>query len=119
MKKGFTLVELLAIVILLGIILVLIYPNIVNLFEEKTGDIEESKLIAIYDAAEQYIDSNINEYPKTVGETYCFKVDFLDTENLISLEVENYLDKSVQVRIGKKSNYSKIVESCNNDLQSP
>ena len=118
-NKGFTLVELLAIVILLGIILVLTYPNIVELFERKNEEIDDAKLSAIYAAANQYIENNINEYPKEVGQTYCFNIKDLDSENLIPLEVENYIDKAIQVKIGKSSNYNKIVNECSNDLQSP
>lgn len=118
MKRGFTLIELLAVVVLLGCVFALSFPKIMNVLEKKNEEIEDSKLEIIYNAGNRYIDNNINSFPKIVGNSYCFRVACLDSENLIPLDIEDYYDQNVQIKIGKSSNYIKLVEECEkiNDL---
>ena len=52
-KKGFTLVELLAVIAILAILMLLITPNILNLFTEGKKDSFIIQVQSIYKAAEQ------------------------------------------------------------------
>lgn len=110
MKKGFTLAELLAVVILLGILLSLIYPRVIEIFEGKNKEIEEEKLKLIYSAAEEYIENN-NKYYE-IGDKDCISIETLDRENLIPIELKDEtLKKGVKVVIGKTNSYT-IVDNC-------
>lgn len=110
MKKGFTLAELLAVVILLGILLSLIYPRVIEIFEGKNKEIEEEKLKLIYSAAEEYIENN-NKYYE-IGDKDCISIETLDSENLIPIELKDEtLKKGVKVVIGKTNSYT-IVDNC-------
>lgn len=110
MKKGFTLVELLASIVLLGLLMMVSYPKIIEMVENKNEEIDESKQTLIYSAVDTYINNNLNDYPKDIGAKYCFSIDFLDKENLIPVDVDDYLTKSVRIIIGKTNSY-KVVES--------
>ena len=107
-KKGFTLVELLAIVILLVGIFLLMYPKITEILEKEEQKIDDIELETIYDAVDRYIDNN-NDYEKTVGKEYCILYDTLDKENLIPFENTDYQNKVIRVIIGKTSNYHEFV----------
>ena len=109
MKKGFTLIELLAIIVLLGFIFVLTFPKVLEIAEKKEIEIDEATQKLIYNGVEQYMRSDIDSYPKKIGNTYCFKIDTIDKENLIAVSVDDYLNKYVKVKIGKTNSYS-IVE---------
>ncbi len=109
MKKGFTLIELLAIVVLLGFIFVLTFPKVLEITEKKEVEIDESIKELIYNGVNQYMRNDIDTYPNKIGNTYCFKIDTIDKENLIAVSVDDYLDKYVKVKIGKTNSYS-IVE---------
>lgn len=108
-QKGFTLVELLAIVILLGIVFALVYPNIIAQIEKNDKKINEYTLELIYNAANTYIKkNNIIE----VGKTYCVEVSKLDSENLIPVDIDDYKDKSIIVRVGKNKKTYNFVDDC-------
>ena len=108
MKKGFTLIELLAIIVLLGFIFVLTFPKVLEIAEKKEIEIDEATQKLIYNGVEQYMRNDIDSYPKKIGNTYCFKIDTIDKENLIAVSVDDYLDKYVKVKIGKTNSYSII-----------
>ena len=106
MKKGFTLIELLAIIVLLGFIFVLTFPKVLEIAEKKEIEIDVETQKLIYNGVEQYMRSDIDSYPKKIGNTYCFKIDTIDKENLIAVSVDDYLNKYVKVKIGKTNSYS-------------
>ena len=110
MKKGFTLIELLAIIVLLGFIFSLTFPKILEIAEKKEIEIDEATQKLIYNGVDQYMRNDIDSYPKKIGNTYCFKIDTIDKENLIAISVDDYLDKYVKVKIGKTNSYSIVEE---------
>ncbi|MGI6324539.1 MAG: type II secretion system protein [Bacilli bacterium] len=59
-KKGFTLVELLAVIVILGIILAIAIPNILNLINNSKEQAYESQKRFIIDAAKKYVMANQN-----------------------------------------------------------
>jgi len=110
MKKGFTLIELLAVIILLGFIFVLTFPKVLETIEKKEVEIDDATRKLIYNGVDEYMTKYMDEYPKEVGNTYCFLIDNIDKENLIAISVDNYLDKYVKVKIGKTNSYSIVNE---------
>ena len=111
-NKGFTLVELLAIVILLVGIFMLTYPKLTEMFERESKKLDDYELDTIYDAVDRYLDNN-DEYPLTVGIEYCIKIETLDYEGLIpDFDDKDYLSKAIRVKIGKSSNYHQIIDQC-------
>lgn len=82
MKKGFTLVELLAVLVLLGLILGLVFPNVVDQFGKRQKEIDDSKLKLIYSGAKSYCKENNEGFPCTVS------LRTLDLENKIPFELD-------------------------------
>ena len=98
MKKGFTLAELLAVVILLGLLLGIVYPKVLEIYEEKEQELDSAKLELLYTAADQYVDSQ--------------SLSISDKENLIPIEVDaKTLKKYIHIKVGKTNSYT-IVDSC-------
>lgn len=83
MKKGFTLVELLAVIVLLTLIFALVYPNILGISEKQEAKIDEAKKTLINSATLDYMTAHLNEYPQSIGKNYCIKIEMLDNEALI------------------------------------
>lgn len=110
-NKGFTLVELLAIIILLGVLVLIVYPKILEVIEKKNSEIDKATLDIFYSAADEYMKKNPNDYSKTIGDTYCFNITDLDSENLIPIDIAKYKDKGIQVKIGEKNSYK--LTKCN------
>ena len=118
-RKGFTLVELLAIIILLAGIFMLVYPKLTEIFEKESQKIDEYELDTIYDAVDRYLASN-DDYSLVSGTEYCIRIRTLDYEGLIpDFDNKDYLSKSIRVKIGKNSNYHQIIDSCLEDETKP
>ena len=69
-KKGFTLVELLAVIALLAFLTVLIAPNMVNVKNSVVNSTLRSKIKGIHSAAIDYATDRLNMVPFPITTTY-------------------------------------------------
>ena len=83
MKKGFTLVELIGVIIVLGLIALIALPPILNAIREKESEISEASEEIIYNATSLYVSDNSNSFPKTNGNTFCVTLDTLTQGNYL------------------------------------
>lgn len=122
MKKGFTLVELIAVVTLLGILLVFSYPKITDISEKKNSEISEAKMKLIETAAVDYMDRYANDAEKgilqNIGDINCISLEDLENENLIPVDISDIKKKYnyVKIVIGNKNSYRLVnaesIEAC-------
>lgn len=115
-KKGFTLVEVLAVLVLLSLIIVIVYPRIAEKVTEEENKIDNAKLQLIYIAAKDYVLENKNNYTD-IGVKYCINLDELNKTGKIVIDIDEFKNdynySGIQVIIGKDNNYSyKMVENC-------
>ena len=82
---GFTLVELLAVIIVIGIIALLIVPNISRIIENARSNTMQRSLEHIVEAADNYYNLNIFELPEYGSP--------IETKNINVLLNEGYIDK--------------------------
>ena len=57
-KNGFTLTEILAVVVILGMLMLIVAPNLLNSIQDKKGKVTEAQKQMIEDAANMYIENN-------------------------------------------------------------
>lgn len=111
-NKGYTLLELLGVIVILSVLVTLVFPSVIN-FIKKGNDTKESITNElIISAAEDYINDNSSELYLTSGTEYCISVDTLiGKEYLTEITDTNELhSKSVKVTYNNKSNYE-IIDS--------
>ena len=77
MKKGFTLVELIGVVIILGLIALIAFPSILNAIRESENEISDASKEILYSATSQYVSENANSFPKVNGNTFCVPLNSL------------------------------------------
>ncbi len=94
MKRGFTLVEMLAVVVILGLVLIIAIPQIQNEVANKKTAVHETTLRMIYDAAELYVTADSHTYKKEVGNTYCIHLQDLVDKELLEEPITNFQDGS-------------------------
>ena len=70
-NKGFTLVELLAVIIVLGIISLIAFPPIINQMRKMRDSVSAATLKVIQSAAEKHMSNNLNKYPQVEDRSYC------------------------------------------------
>ena len=98
-KNGFTLVELLAVIVLLGLIIVIVMTNGFGVLNKAKGGINQIEEDNLIEAAKVFlvdVDNDfVNSYPNGCGS----KESFTDADGcdvLVSYLKDNYLDKEVK-----------------------
>lgn len=84
MKKGFTLVELLAVIIILGLLTIIAIPSIIGILNNEKENISDSMKNVIINASSLYIEDNSGVYPKVNNNVYCIKLESLVNDNRLS-----------------------------------
>jgi len=74
MKKGFTLTELLGVIVIIGLLLLLIIPLIINGVKNKEGDVTETRDNIIFESVGEFLDLDKEKYPNMPGSVYCIKL---------------------------------------------
>lgn len=95
-KRGFTLVELLAVVTLLAAIILVSVPSIINVLRKSEEKDYKEFENALKRAAELYVEKNRNLYPElnNVGGTVNVSANTLITEEYLKQDLENPNDNT-------------------------
>lgn len=116
MKRGFTLVELLAVIALLGGILALVYPTVLERIQGEETEILEKKQQLVYTATYDYLYENKGTYPIRAGKVYCVNMGYM--AYMDRLPIDDYKDllkdedihkNYIMVKVGDDNNIYNIV----------
>lgn len=108
MKKGFTLIELMAVVVIISLVCLLTFPNIVNQIKKSKDANKDNVEKVIISAAKRYVNDNIDKYNEE-GD-YCIAVqdlinnDYLK-EDIVKDEENDITDYSVSLMLSDKYVY--------------
>ncbi len=91
MKKGFTLIELIGVIIIMGLILLIAVPTINSVIKQGEENKKQDALDNIYMAAENYLLANYDEYSSldTIGNSVYIYVMDLINEQYIDIDEVN------------------------------
>lgn len=70
-KNGFTMVEMLGVVVLLAVICLLAFPPMLEQFRKSKNEISKATLQLITSGAEEYVNDRLNDFPSKQGNVYC------------------------------------------------
>lgn len=98
-KKGFTLTELLAVLVILALLMTLAFPNFSDLTSKAKSNYDRSTQVLIKSAARMYVNNNINDVEKQIANRSDNKT-CIPIGKLIAYE---YLDSEI-----KNSDHSNI-----------
>lgn len=96
-KKGFTLVELLAVLIVLGVLATITTTVILNQVNESNNTLNEEQIKIVQSAAIEY--ANNKGFSKIEGETYKVYLYTLVTEGVINKTLISSLDENINFYI--------------------
>lgn len=127
MKKGFTLIEMIAVVIILALISLIALPNIINQLTEKKIEVSDATERMIFEATELYMQDRLNLYPREIPNytscnqtCYCVSLQELVNEGILEKPLKDFktgteisLNKRVQSKINAFGEYDefKLVEA--------
>lgn len=103
MKKGFTLAELLGVIVIIAAMALIVLPPVINQISFQEDRIEEATKRIIDEAVYLYIDFNENEYPMVQSDRYCITLDSLIEAGL--------LERPLFFTSGNELDTSKYVET--------
>ena len=83
-KKAFTLAEILGVIVIVGLLSIIIVPNVINSIQSKKHSISDAQKEILFNAVELYMDSDKKTYTKNPGETYCISVEELQNKGYLS-----------------------------------
>ncbi len=83
MERGFTLVELLAVIVVIALISIIAFPSVLNQFTKSKGSMNNTAKETYINATELYLDNNVNLQQYVVDTKICVSFDVLvDNGNL-------------------------------------
>ena len=110
-KKGFTLVELLAVIIILSLVLVIAVPSVNKYIKQSKEKAYDAQISTIIEAAQAYASTNLELLPNRENLSVKVTLGQLKSAGLIKEEVKNpnddkYFDDALTIEIKKnKENY--------------
>ncbi len=112
MKRGFTLIEMLAVIIIIGLISTLVAPAVINQISNSRKEVSDVTKSMIFSSAELYMTSHENDYPKLSGNTYCIKLEVIASQGNLSTPIKDYasgkeipLTKVVKTKVNNYNEY--------------
>ena len=115
MKKGFTLIEILAVVTIMGLIFILVIPKIGTSLKHKKKDVDTTTNNLIITAAKNYVNDNHDMFDKVDNNTYCLPLTTLTKKDYLDSPVKNVTDdlditnsKSVKITYNKGFKYEVV-----------
>lgn len=73
-KNGFTLIEVLAVVVIIGLMFVLVIPRITNSLKGKKGDVDKTTTNIVISATKLYVMDNLSKFERVDGNISCMPV---------------------------------------------
>lgn len=89
MERGFTLVELLAAIVIVALISILAFPSILNQFTKSKGTVNETAKEAYVNATELYLDNNVNLQQYIVDTKICVSFEVLVNNGNLKEPIKN------------------------------
>ncbi len=112
-KKGFTLVELLAVIAILAILVIIAIPNVLNLYRNSRRNVFKSDVQSIIKATEQaYVMNSMNNGNRTCFDSVSSPLDIDAKENLIYVVKLSNKGKIISIQIAD-NNYQILVDDNN------
>ena len=114
MKKGFTLIELMAAIIIIALVALLTFPNIVSRIKEAKDENKKNVEKVVISSSKKYVNDNIDNFNE--DKTYCLEIqtlvdnDYLK-EDIVNDEDNDIKDYFVKIAYDEEFNYE-VVKEC-------
>ncbi len=88
-KSGFTLVEMVAVILIMALLTIIVLPTIINQIRSQKENISETAMQLISNATELYLSEKSNEYAMYFGDTYCIPLETLVNDDKLKKPVKD------------------------------
>lgn len=63
-NRGFTLIEIMAVIVVLLLLVLIVFPSVINVLKDSSNKIDAATEVLILDAAKEEVEMNKNKYPR-------------------------------------------------------
>lgn len=101
-NRGFTLLELLGVIVILALLTTLVFPSVLNAIKKSSDQTDKLSMDLISNAADLYIESHANDFKKRNGSKFIIDMTELIEDgnlpnNIKISDIEDINDKCIQV----------------------
>lgn len=118
MKKGFTLIELMAVIVIISLVVILTFPNIVSQIKKSKDANKESVNSIVISAAKKYVNDNPNDFKEKKDNNYCIDINTLIDNDYLKEDIINREEIDLQgdfIKVSYGDNYDyEITNKCYN-----
>ena len=114
LQRGFTFIEMLAVVVLLALLVIIAYPIVSSQIKNTNNELTNSEKDILATSAYSYIEDNKDNYKVRSGNTFCIKVSALKQAGKIPVTLKHVKnDEVVRVTVSsdEKLNYEVVEEA--------
>ena len=111
-NKGFTLAEVLGVVVILGLLVIVAFPPLLNQLKKSKNTLSEAELKILGEAAGLYIDDHLSNYPTVEDNVYCISLDTLVKNGYLKSPI---IDATTNEEINEVNNEIRVVINGQND----
>jgi len=98
-NRGFTLVEMLGVLIILIIVFMIVFPSLTKMIKDTNEEIDAATVSVIEDATANFLSEKSDVYPKGDDYTYCITLsDLIDNANLTEKQISSLPDTDMIVK---------------------
>lgn len=106
-KKGFTLVELLAVIIILSLLTVIVSTSVTKIVKNSKDELSSAQIKLIEDASKSFMADNLSKLPES-DECIYFTLDYLSQKgfidsNIIDPKTNNAISPGINIKISTES----------------
>lgn len=107
MKKGFTLAEMVAAVVILSLVALIAFPPLLNFIRQTDNTLDDKTKDLVITSSTQYITRHSDSFTKTIGNEYYIYIEDLIKDDLLSnnLIKNSSLELKSCVKINVNNNY--------------
>ena len=107
-KNAFTLVEMLAVIVILGLMMIITFPKILEMITKQEDQVDTAQEKLIFSATETYLNEKSDFYPAREGKNYCIPLSDLEREGYLSIDAEELnLNQIVSIQYVTEDKYEK------------
>lgn len=97
-QKGFTFIEMLGVVVLLALLVMVVYPTVINRIKETEDELSEAEKQILYTSTYSYIADNNDNYPIRAGNVFCITLSSLDEAGMIPVTLK-HVDTTAKIKV--------------------